>query len=455
MTRTIQQLFDLKGKTALVTGGSRGLGLQMAHALGEAGARIMLSSRKASDLEEAVAIAERAQPHELVARVARGHVGHRVKTGRLEHAEEFVEIAVLEPLRLLVARDRVLDVAEVGVREHDAVRAGERGDLGDRRTFLRGRHVELLDEVALEHAQQVEDDVRVPGVDELRLGLGADGDAQRLAQKRDERRARAEAHEQLRGDGEKQMPLGHLAAVRPRGDGHDVRLVVQRDASGLEQDVEPDGHLAVALRPGLADRLEERGQRVDAAVRDAVERDVGDRLLVGIVDPAAGERRRGERGAAFRADRRGQPEDAAGLDEFPRPADGIVVHESGCREPGLGRHPHRFRGRIRREGIGRVDVVVDVAPRGGAFTARGVARLGQRAQRLEALARSRGIESGDAILFVHANEILGLAGRFRSRTPAPVVDSRFFRRDHSHYATGARRGQGGDFQIRGDRRVDL
>ena len=28
MTRTIQQLFDLKGKTALITGGSRGLGLQ-------------------------------------------------------------------------------------------------------------------------------------------------------------------------------------------------------------------------------------------------------------------------------------------------------------------------------------------------------------------------------------------------------------------------------------------
>lgn len=55
MTRTVQQLFDLKGKTALVTGGSRGLGLQMAHALGEAGARIMLTSRKAADLEEAAA----------------------------------------------------------------------------------------------------------------------------------------------------------------------------------------------------------------------------------------------------------------------------------------------------------------------------------------------------------------------------------------------------------------
>lgn len=55
MARTIQQLFDLHGKTALVTGGSRGLGLQMAHALGEAGAKVMVSSRKASDLEQAVA----------------------------------------------------------------------------------------------------------------------------------------------------------------------------------------------------------------------------------------------------------------------------------------------------------------------------------------------------------------------------------------------------------------
>ena len=55
MSRTTSQLFDLKGQTALVTGGSRGLGLQMAHALGEAGARIMLSARKAEDLEVAAA----------------------------------------------------------------------------------------------------------------------------------------------------------------------------------------------------------------------------------------------------------------------------------------------------------------------------------------------------------------------------------------------------------------
>ena len=55
MSRSIQQLFDLRGKTALITGGSRGLGLQLARALGEAGATLMLSSRKAQDLEQAAA----------------------------------------------------------------------------------------------------------------------------------------------------------------------------------------------------------------------------------------------------------------------------------------------------------------------------------------------------------------------------------------------------------------
>jgi len=55
MARTVQQLFDLTGRTALVTGGSRGLGLQIAQALGEAGASVLLSSRKAADLEQAAA----------------------------------------------------------------------------------------------------------------------------------------------------------------------------------------------------------------------------------------------------------------------------------------------------------------------------------------------------------------------------------------------------------------
>src|SRR5258707_4769766 len=50
---SIKKAFDLAGKTALVTGGSRGLGLQIAEALGEQGARIVLSSRKAADLKQA------------------------------------------------------------------------------------------------------------------------------------------------------------------------------------------------------------------------------------------------------------------------------------------------------------------------------------------------------------------------------------------------------------------
>ena len=55
MSTPVQALFDLTGQVALVTGGSRGLGLQIAEALGEAGAKIMLTSRKAADLEEATA----------------------------------------------------------------------------------------------------------------------------------------------------------------------------------------------------------------------------------------------------------------------------------------------------------------------------------------------------------------------------------------------------------------
>jgi len=53
--RTTQELFSLTRKTALVTGGSRGLGLQMAQALGEQGARVVISSRKQRELDEAVA----------------------------------------------------------------------------------------------------------------------------------------------------------------------------------------------------------------------------------------------------------------------------------------------------------------------------------------------------------------------------------------------------------------
>jgi gluconate 5-dehydrogenase len=49
----VRELFELKGQVALITGGSRGLGLQIAQGLGEMGARIAISARKPAELEEA------------------------------------------------------------------------------------------------------------------------------------------------------------------------------------------------------------------------------------------------------------------------------------------------------------------------------------------------------------------------------------------------------------------
>ena len=50
---SLKKLMDLHGRTAIITGGSRGLGLQMAEALGEMGAKLAITARKAHELEEA------------------------------------------------------------------------------------------------------------------------------------------------------------------------------------------------------------------------------------------------------------------------------------------------------------------------------------------------------------------------------------------------------------------
>ena len=50
----IKDLFDLKGKVAVVTGGGRGIGKFMATGLAEAGSNVVIASRKLENLEKEV-----------------------------------------------------------------------------------------------------------------------------------------------------------------------------------------------------------------------------------------------------------------------------------------------------------------------------------------------------------------------------------------------------------------
>lgn len=73
--------FNLRGRSALITGGSRGLGLEMARVLAQAGAEIMICGRTQSSLERAADLLQR----ETGARVgwAVADVGQRPATERL------------------------------------------------------------------------------------------------------------------------------------------------------------------------------------------------------------------------------------------------------------------------------------------------------------------------------------------------------------------------------------
>jgi NAD(P)-dependent dehydrogenase (short-subunit alcohol dehydrogenase family) len=73
MTHAPAELFDLSGKVALVTGGSRGLGLEMVRAFARAGADIVVASRKVEACEE-VASEVRAMGRRAFAYGC--HVGH-------------------------------------------------------------------------------------------------------------------------------------------------------------------------------------------------------------------------------------------------------------------------------------------------------------------------------------------------------------------------------------------
>jgi NAD(P)-dependent dehydrogenase (short-subunit alcohol dehydrogenase family) len=74
--------FQMQGKVAIVTGGSRGLGLEMARALAEAGANVVVASR---DVERVRAVAE-----ELASAWGQTCRGYRCDVGDLEQVEGLV-----------------------------------------------------------------------------------------------------------------------------------------------------------------------------------------------------------------------------------------------------------------------------------------------------------------------------------------------------------------------------
>jgi NAD(P)-dependent dehydrogenase (short-subunit alcohol dehydrogenase family) len=83
----IDKLFDLSGKIALITGGSRGLGLQMARAFAERGADIVIASRKLDACEAAA---------EEIRALGRKALAVSVNMSRWEDAERLVNTVYRE-----------------------------------------------------------------------------------------------------------------------------------------------------------------------------------------------------------------------------------------------------------------------------------------------------------------------------------------------------------------------
>ncbi|MGH7121949.1 MAG: SDR family oxidoreductase, partial [Acetobacteraceae bacterium] len=78
----LKELFDLTGRVALISGGSRGLGLQIAEALGEFGAKVVLVARKEAELAPAVAhlAAQGVQAMPIAADLAEPDAAERIAT---------------------------------------------------------------------------------------------------------------------------------------------------------------------------------------------------------------------------------------------------------------------------------------------------------------------------------------------------------------------------------------
>lgn len=118
-TADLERLFGLGGKTALVTGGTRGIGMMIARGLLQAGARVVISSRKSDACEQAVsALSEFGEVRAVAADLSRQDECQRLAAEVLSQTDT-LDILVNnagatwgEPLETFPAAawDRVLDL---------------------------------------------------------------------------------------------------------------------------------------------------------------------------------------------------------------------------------------------------------------------------------------------------------------------------------------------------------
>jgi NAD(P)-dependent dehydrogenase (short-subunit alcohol dehydrogenase family) len=101
----MQDLFDLTGQTAVITGGSKGLGLEMAATLAEAGADLLIGARTESEIRQAAS--------ELAAQTGRRVIGSTVDVTQSASCQAFVDLAMAEFGRI----DILLNNAGVNIRE--------------------------------------------------------------------------------------------------------------------------------------------------------------------------------------------------------------------------------------------------------------------------------------------------------------------------------------------------
>lgn len=91
---SVKELFDLEGKTAIITGGGRGLGEQIAEAFAEQGANVILCSRKVENCEK---VAERLKKFKIKVAAQKCDVTNKAEVTNLveQTVKEFGKIDIL------------------------------------------------------------------------------------------------------------------------------------------------------------------------------------------------------------------------------------------------------------------------------------------------------------------------------------------------------------------------